>query len=951
MLIADSGAVKVITSQEILIGVGNHVKYVKSGCEAKVIEISTDFRGKILGIEILRKPDGIIALVYGGRYLAAFVVAGGSVRKLTGCEFSDQISSIHCEDDPGSICVITGHNLALLVKLEDDFSLTKKAKCEDNSTLYCSHVEGAKWEDFLVYSGTALGDVILWKPSQADTGILQRFTAHKGVVFSITTNEGLLVTTSDDRSAKIWQKEENHITSRSVALFGHKSRVFRSKILSKNNQKFILTIGEDSNLCVWHESGKFLFRKALYTGAVIWNLDYDPQSETVFTSGSDGNVKKLKLSEILRKGLNESPRKALLEEKISKILFIDCKTILILASEMFIMKQEASGEWKSSMRIPLPDIYISLIENVDGKVLICSSHEARILRVSENSIEEEGRNDNLLEGLIRTFYQISPGEFFFVDDRGNCGITDKSLKVQNQFSVSLCKDLWYTKWITVAKKIADFLLLGDRMGNLHLCRVSPGQIDMKSVVKSVHGTLGVTQIHLETISSDSATFWSSGRDGLLRMFLLDTERESMREIFTEKVPISWVEKIISRKNGRKLILGFNDENLIVWEKDEGVVVQLCTGGGHKYWDFMLNPTETSASILSVWDKKPFLDEFSLPDASGSFLDIPSANWHHKSCNSVGIIRESSGRVFLASGGDDNSLRINLLNEEEDLLPVCEVFTHISNIRAMEVINLQEEDEFLLISVGGRAQMCVTKILPRRKPQVQEFINFMLKSRDFGKNRLNQMIDFCPETRFMCLRITGMDVFVGCSDGFIRKFSLEKDKIRFISSVFYGRCILNVQIIENFGQKVLLTMGTDGKILFWDVEEFSEESLPFGSLQHHESGINCFDLLQEDGKIIILTGGDDQKIVKSVFRIDGKHVVQEEPTREASLHFAQVTGLKISSRAEFFSAGVDQRVLKGSLAELRILQEKFTSVSDLKGLELLNKQDVLVYGAGIELIKF
>lgn len=159
---------------------GNHLKFVKFENGARNVQwLDTKFRGKILGIEIVRDSLGFFVLVHGGRYLAVFELVEGSLRRLTGCQFSDLISSVHCENDMRNICVITGHNIALLVNFRESLEVTKKAKCEDNSTLYCSHVEGAKWEDFVVYSGTALGDVIVWKPSHVEDGILHRFTAHK----------------------------------------------------------------------------------------------------------------------------------------------------------------------------------------------------------------------------------------------------------------------------------------------------------------------------------------------------------------------------------------------------------------------------------------------------------------------------------------------------------------------------------------------------------------------------------------------------------------------------------------------------------------------------------------------------------------------------------------------------------------------------------------------------
>lgn len=49
---------------------------------------------------------------------------------------------------------MTSHNFAILLKVEGEKLVIKeKLKCDDNSTLYCSHIDGDCWENLTFFAG------------------------------------------------------------------------------------------------------------------------------------------------------------------------------------------------------------------------------------------------------------------------------------------------------------------------------------------------------------------------------------------------------------------------------------------------------------------------------------------------------------------------------------------------------------------------------------------------------------------------------------------------------------------------------------------------------------------------------------------------------------------------------------------------------------------------------
>jgi hypothetical protein len=126
-----------------------------------------------------------------GREVLCVDIVENSFQNPKVTKFSDWISSIKILED-GSVVVLTAHNYAALLHIEEQKAvIKKKANCEETSTLYCSFIYGDRWEEILFFGGTALGELVVWHGNASK--IIFRQFLHNGVIFCIDFDGEFLV--------------------------------------------------------------------------------------------------------------------------------------------------------------------------------------------------------------------------------------------------------------------------------------------------------------------------------------------------------------------------------------------------------------------------------------------------------------------------------------------------------------------------------------------------------------------------------------------------------------------------------------------------------------------------------------------------------------------------------------------------------------------------------------
>lgn len=144
----------------ILLGKGN--KLILRAKNKKVVTNEIAPYDKIHQISFRRKDDGSYQVAASaGREILFTEIADNKFTKSVCFKLNDWISSLKVLED-GLVACLTAHNIAVLLELSSDtLFIREKLFCEENATLYCSHISGTSWNDLTFFGGTALGELVV----------------------------------------------------------------------------------------------------------------------------------------------------------------------------------------------------------------------------------------------------------------------------------------------------------------------------------------------------------------------------------------------------------------------------------------------------------------------------------------------------------------------------------------------------------------------------------------------------------------------------------------------------------------------------------------------------------------------------------------------------------------------------------------------------------------------
>lgn len=487
-------------------------------------------------------------------------------------------------------------------------------------------------------------------------------------------------------------------------------------------------------------------------------------------------------------------------------------------------------------------------------------------------------------------------------------------------------------------------MVADRVGNLFVYENnSSDYIIAKPVQKlwRLHGQLGVTTIK----QRPGGFIHTTGNDGIVRTLYLNRKNfpPTLEVHRSEKTAVNWIGKVC-HWNRKEYLLGFNDNYFAIYHSGQIVYEHRC-GGRHRHWDVILLDNGRKVNFTYIQKKQLNVVEFILSDFDYDEADV---RWHTMDCNTMKALNNGT---LLISGSEDTSIKllnVQTIDGEAVFREVATVHSHISSVKSLETI--QHGDDLLIFSAGGRGQIVITRLMKMKF--VKEEVNFKLTCVSENGKAMSSTLD--PETRFtsICYDEKFRNLYVACSDGFVRILrcteSENRLELRMIKEHFYGKCILKVHIVKDF----LLTMATDGFVCFWINDSSSGNFKLFDKVKHNQSGINCFDVFEcADGDLLIGTSGDDSGVFITRFKVDERKILFRETTSAYDIHTAQVTDLKFTAENFFCTISVDQTICKLEIVDstIKVVDKKFTCISDVKGFLFLEDNNVACYGAGLEVL--
>lgn len=670
---------------------------------------------------------------------------------------------------------------------------------------------------------------------------------------------------------------------------------------------------------------------------MLWSIDYNHKSEVVITSSSTGKLNRFSLKEI-----NSEIHKIELISTIqgrsipSKIKFLSNGTLVVLDNDMKIHNKSKSGQWESieaenRMKIVAMDSHAEkvFILSIDSLAIFEFDEQKGQLKHYKTLEMRQMLSENLKLNFLRSIHAMNDDEICVCDASGLfivLSLPDGG-RITQTFQIPKC----FEPWSKAVAKVGECWLIGDRIGNLHLFNASDAHAVLPTFkLSKLHGNIGVSSIRV----LDDDFIETTGIDGSIRTIRVHHGDSTLEIYATERTSINGIEKIVRWRN-KEYVIGFNDDFFVVYDrKSRQIVYERRCGGRHRCWD-VSDPNENGIVRFAFINRKKLnVVEFPLIDTS--FGD--ESSWHILDCNVIDKIDN-----ILVTGSEDTMLKVfKLESDSEQIEEITTIYSHISSIKALKLVKC--DNDILIISAGGRAQISINRLINSR--YIKEEVNFKLSA----SNGRVKHSSFDPETRFTCIFYDEIAcrLLVGCSDGFIRVFEY-KSEFQLNLEHFYGRCILRIHVLDIF----ILSMATDGLICFWRYDETDKKLILAEKIKHNQSGINSFDIAKlNDNEYKIATGGDDNEIFITTFKIINGVVELGETISSNSIHIAQITGLKFTAANELYTVSIDQTLCKLKIinSTIELVERQFTCVSDVKGMLQLKNGKFMIYGAGVEIVQ-
>ncbi|CAB3254243.1 unnamed protein product [Arctia plantaginis] len=877
------------------------------------------------------------------------------------------------------IAVLTAHNVVQKWNTTT-LELISQHASKDNSILYSGLLVPLK-DDILVMAGTVFSEVIIHRCS--DDKQVHNLKEHKGVIFSISCKpeKNIIVTTSDDRSVCIWGPETipphshdtiNYWKNISIVckhkVYGHLARVMRSCI----SNRLIISVGEDSAICYWDYEGKLKKKIVTHQNGCIWSVDADEHH--LVTGGGDCGVIIHPLTAAIDYSQND-----IIDIGVAtpKRVEFTARRNLVVTDENNLIYYNFSNKNKCVYELKYESTY-RMLSLSSCRQLVAVADMTGKLGIFVENCKDDAVIIKLIDikldiGKVLSMHWAGNRHLVFCTDNGHISVfasSDTIVEEYAHFILPPCKEALLTAVAVDFTK--NYFVVGDRCGNIHI--FVKGQVNPVKSFSKVHGRYGP-----RTLLFTDKSITSTGRDHSVKYFT--SFNGSFKFMRSKDFPFAWVEKFLDKD--QNLVCGFQERVFVVYNiKNNSKVLEIPCGGGHRSFDAIRYIDKVNDGFDEII-KLVYLKDSDINVATFELSKIVSKNVingsHAKEINCLKSHKvKVNDDIIYITGGEDTTLRISsvdaAMNFQDEF---C--FRHLSSVRTLSIYFI-DQYTFLLVSAGGRAQICVKKVkIIKEKSEFsivcEELIDYLVKGTDKERKGnqpwKNCYVDFDPEMRIMDLDIHKFNqkfvIFAGCSDAYLRVFSFgaTENKLEILKAKkYHSTCILKTKCIQMYDKNILVTCTTRGDVTFWDITNiFDTDLTPFFSTKTNKSGINSIIFTTiANNKFLIGTGGDDNAIHLVLLEIPDQNNLGSMKVlntwNSSNFHSSQITGL-CSVDSYLISASIDQRItllqwkIIGEEIECNFVNQVYTDVADVQGMELLEVSSdtltVCVFGKGMEVL--
>lgn len=966
----DVTAVKIFKNY-VLAGIGSTINVFDKASARLITKFQCLKSQKIYGFVVSNCGNKI--LVFGGKQFTVLSFTHSHYEET----FKKNFEPIICDDWLHSgvwlkediVILLTAHNVTQKWNLSTQ-SLISQETGKENSILYSGLLVMLQ-DAIMVLAGTVFSDVIVHSNTVKEP--LHYLRGHKGVIFSIScdTDKGLIVTTSDDRSVRIWstniitanahmlQYWKDHEITCKYELYGHSARVMRNCITNNT----VISVGEDSAICFWNLNGELIKKNNSHQYSGIWSIDADKNH--LVTGGGDCAVILHPLTTnngIVHNILNfGTQRKVMFTAKRNLIMLDDKNLLHHNTNEKSSKVYELSHESTYKMLSISSCKQIIAVADMKGKldVFVENCKNGHLTKIIDTKLHL---------GKILSMQWAGNRHVIICSENGAITVlaaNGENTEVYANFILPPCKERWLTA--TALNNKNDVFALGDRCGSIHI--YVKGKCNPIKSFKKVHGRYGPTSIKF-----NSNELVSTGRDGTIKYFKIDIHNEIifMRSRVLE---FQWVEEFLN--TDETLICGFQERLFVIYDlTDNSKVLEVTCGGGHRSWDAVRfiekvnNDYEQFVNFIYLKNSEIHLLKFQLSKIVAKNLVNGS---HSNNINCLKVLVSDGSKTIYVSGGEDTTVRISTTDNQLNFKDVL-TFKQLSNVRTLKLQPVDDNNS-LIFTAGGRAQICIKKCtIKENEIKTQDLIEYMIKGTDKERKGnqtwRNCTIDCDPETRIMdiaVLKNTEYFIFTGCSDACLRvlKYELLINKITLINTISHHEtCILKTLCFRLLDRDFLVTATTRGMFSIWLASDLLKENpAPFFSIKTNKSGINsisCYNISKNE--VLLATAGDDNTIYMTSIEINIQDNLPSAVVKYCwssdQFHSSQITGLWLGNGL-LLSTSIDQRVTMYSWTvddglHCCCLRQGVSDVADIQGMEVLECTSdhikLCVFGKGMEVLQ-
>ncbi|XP_022689209.1 WD repeat-containing protein 6-like isoform X1 [Varroa jacobsoni] len=910
----------------------------------------------------------------------------------------------------GSQAALLSHNQMVYFNRQDQLPFSGECGpdtieyrlCAVQCILYSGQIIGSRPDKLKVAAGTVFNEILIW---DAQTGqVFHVLKGHQGVIFSVNVylNQGLIVSTSDDRSARIYRIEKGSFGGTNenlseatimhvAALYGHGSRVWRAALMQKN----LVTVGEDGFLCLWDSfSGKLLGRRQVPGGGSVSSLLVS--GDQVILGGIAGSLSVINIKSVTLTGFpKDSTWTMPLVPKLGAVKCISIdrgKVVVSTTSGNYLLSQLGTElhNWEHNFYFKECEDY-NVVGQHSGFLFTANKHGsvasfavADQLVIWDRQRMHEGRIYSLIcfgnpfSGYTQVLSTGFSGNMFVMRF---CNRQKSLIKIK-----SLVLPIGSERCATCALQISMHrILVGDRQGNIFLYSLDrSARNTVLSSLFNLHGKYGTTDLKRD--SEDRIL--SSGRDGKVYELALQNDSLLCLRVFWQHPTIEWIGRILPYKD-RLLLACYQSGDFLLHDvESDYTLLSMATGGGHRAWDCGID--NDRFYYARAYKNSVLVDSVSVDERLAHVLKAPV---HTKKINCTATLWHLDDRDVVVTGGEGNLLLISVISSFRVIRPAVRLYGHISSVKCVAVCDFFTDK--LLVSVGGRGQLIVWWVNSDLSVKMMDK-NFIWNTdrtedkRKPWKNTSNKVKNEAL-TRYMSVTVRPegnmkktprFHIIAVGSDTIIRLFSYSiGESIEPTTTVDGGEfCQLQTRWLS---ETTFLAAATDGLLKLYNVTQnklvtptttstaaleassstdttenstTSAAATPpsvsvkyMGSASAHQSGVNALDVRGS----LVATGGDDNAITLSRITHSGSVTAVEVICRVVNAHATQITGVLWVGDYHLLSTSIDQRVTLWKLLDGKSLEPqwtKMTAVADVAGFTLFaENRYVLIVGQGLEVI--